>query len=603
MSGDLKRVEELWARYLSGGALSESEKEELLAAFSQDSSFRDDLLKDEGVDGALRALGRSRRDGKLFATRFADHIDAEGDRTRFALEVRRKIEGGGSEREASPSAEVPPRPRSTRRRFRQEGRRQGGTAWKAGLAAAAVFVVAILLLTLSSPRQTPSGESPAALPRPRKNATELSPGERMKPSEEARKPPEDRPAPRGPEPERPPVPAEKRPEQPPAPPPGPPPQPPKEPPRVPAPPPAPETPKDTVPGRPRTLAAVAVVERSEDAHLRVGDVRTPLKAGDEILPAQGLEVSERGTAVLVFPDKTRIHVWSDADVREFKAEGGKRLYVAKGTVRALVTKQPAGEPLIIATPHGEAKVLGTTLRIVVDPDPRKGTRLEVEEGKVQLKRASDQKTADITSGHVAVAAVGVDLAARRIADGRPAPWKPLPGGGKWNVSFDPSKNVFELSGTTTGPTAQGARIETDEAFDLAKSPVCLAMTVTYDQQDPKFATEFIFRPEGPANNPFPFSLSVLISNGDMTVGVNDYAQALGKGQGWVKAGQPLALEVFLDAKTLKVVADGRTLFSGVHGLTELRMVRSRIAAFSSGSPVRYKMRLQGLSFSPRRQEP
>jgi hypothetical protein len=81
--------------------------------------------------------------------------------------------------------------------------------------------------------------------------------------------------------------------------------------------------------------------------------------------------------------------------------------LSNGSLRAVVAKQE--QPMIFASSDGEAKVLGTTLRISVDPDPKKGMRLEVEEGRVELKRLSDQKTVLVESGHFAVAAAGVEL--------------------------------------------------------------------------------------------------------------------------------------------------------------------------------------------------
>jgi hypothetical protein len=48
----------------------------------------------------------------------------------------------------------------------------------------------------------------------------------------------------------------------------------------------------------------------------------------------------------------------------------------------------------------------------VDPDPKKGTRLDVEEGKVELRNVS-QKSVSVESGRYVVAAAGVDFVARR----------------------------------------------------------------------------------------------------------------------------------------------------------------------------------------------
>jgi len=161
-----------------------------------------------------------------------------------------------------------------------------------------------------------------------------------------------------------------------------------------------------------TKAAVAKVAQAENAFVVTADgAKTPARAGQDVLAGQCLEVFAGGSARLEYPDGTKVEAWAETEVRELKAEGGKRVHVAKGTVRAEVTKQPQGQPMVFATPHGEATVRGTTLRLSADPDPKKGTRLEVEEGKVQLRNLAG-KTVTVESGHYAVAAVGVELVTR-----------------------------------------------------------------------------------------------------------------------------------------------------------------------------------------------
>jgi hypothetical protein len=64
----------------------------------------------------------------------------------------------------------------------------------------------------------------------------------------------------------------------------------------------------------------------------------------------------------------------------------------------------------VATPHGEARVLGTVFRLVVDPA---STRLEVREGKVRLTRES--KSVDVPAGQYATAGAGTSLAARSLS--------------------------------------------------------------------------------------------------------------------------------------------------------------------------------------------
>jgi multidrug efflux pump subunit AcrA (membrane-fusion protein) len=178
-----------------------------------------------------------------------------------------------------------------------------------------------------------------------------------------------------------------------------------------------------------TQSALAKVDEvSGEAFLVTKEGKSPATVGANLLPGQGLETGG-GTSRLVlrFPDKTRVDLGPETLLADIKADSGKRLALTQGTVRAVVAKQPKGEPLIFTTPHGEAKVVGTTLRLYVDPDPKKGTRLEVEEGKVELKNLA-KKTAYVESGHYAVAAAGVELVSRKL-ESIPAP------GPAWILDF------------------------------------------------------------------------------------------------------------------------------------------------------------------------
>jgi hypothetical protein len=171
----------------------------------------------------------------------------------------------------------------------------------------------------------------------------------------------------------------------------------------------------SIPSEVTTQAVVAGVEDvTGEASLVTKEGKVSLKAGANLLSGQGIETGGgKSRIVLRFVDRTQIQFGPNSSAGEIKAEKGKHLFVSQGTVRAVVVKQPKDEPLIFVTPHGEAKVLGTTLRLWVDPDPKKGTRLEVEEGKVELKNLAG-KIVDVPAGNSAVAASGLDLVAAKV---------------------------------------------------------------------------------------------------------------------------------------------------------------------------------------------
>jgi hypothetical protein len=171
------------------------------------------------------------------------------------------------------------------------------------------------------------------------------------------------------------------------------------------------------PLKPVTISVVAILDRVDGevfvlAGRDLGREKLRARAGVEIKPGEGLEcVGARSFALVSFADKTRIELGGDTLVREMLNAKGKRVFIEKGTVKAEIAKQPKDQPMIFDTPHGEAKVVGTVLRLVVEPDPKKGTSLEVEEGKVELVNAVG-RTVEVAAGHGAVAATGVPLAAK-----------------------------------------------------------------------------------------------------------------------------------------------------------------------------------------------
>jgi hypothetical protein len=150
---------------------------------------------------------------------------------------------------------------------------------------------------------------------------------------------------------------------------------------------------------------VARIERIE------GGVGLAVTAPFDLPPGRSVEVGTPGRALLKFPDGTSIDLGPGTRVDEIAdGEGGKRLTLPQGTLTADVAKQPVGKPFVIRTPHGEARVVGTSLKLVVEAN---STRLDVTEGKVRLTRP-DKKTVDVAAGQFAVAAAGLELVSRSV---------------------------------------------------------------------------------------------------------------------------------------------------------------------------------------------
>src|SRR5207249_1630705 len=103
------------------------------------------------------------------------------------------------------------------------------------------------------------------------------------------------------------------------------------------------------------VSEIARVERVEgEAYLVRPTGRERLQAGQGVRPGEGLEtVGQASQVVLTFADMTALLLGGDTQIRDvFEQEApamaakGKRLFVSKGTVRAIVARQPKDQPMI-----------------------------------------------------------------------------------------------------------------------------------------------------------------------------------------------------------------------------------------------------------------
>jgi ferric-dicitrate binding protein FerR (iron transport regulator) len=161
----------------------------------------------------------------------------------------------------------------------------------------------------------------------------------------------------------------------------------------------------------RTPAPVARLDSIVGRVLLIrGDNRTAAAAGLEISRGQGLETVGDSRATVRLLDGTTIDLKSRTVVLDFDELGRNRVRLTRGTVAAVVRPQSVERPLVFATPHGEATVLGTSLRLSVEGDPVKGsTKLEVIEGKVRLSRLANTPPVDVLTQQYAIVANDVAL--------------------------------------------------------------------------------------------------------------------------------------------------------------------------------------------------
>lgn len=119
-----------------------------------------------------------------------------------------------------------------------------------------------------------------------------------------------------------------------------------------------------------------------------------LSAGDIIRTGKGQAV------VVGFEgEATKIEIGAESQF-SLVAGKGKQMNLAAGKLAAAVARQPAGLPMIVATPHAEATVAGTAFDLQATA---KQSRLDVREGCVRFAFLNHKESVDVNGGEYAVA--------------------------------------------------------------------------------------------------------------------------------------------------------------------------------------------------------
>ena len=207
-----------------------------------------------------------------------------------------------------------------------------------------------------------------------------------------------------------------------------------------------------------TVAANATILPDGEVYVVKGEEKTLLQGARALAPGEGLETGAGAAqARIVFPDRSLVLVGPDSRIGKILGGTHKLVDIVRGSLRAQVMKQSGS--MSFASPYGEAKVLGTSLRIVVDPSGPGSMRLEVTEGKVQLQRLLDKKTVDVLTGHYAIAAAGAELVSRTmpIDDVVLFPSQGSVSGSEWQSVEDPlATSGYALEAVLTSPRNKSA---------------------------------------------------------------------------------------------------------------------------------------------------
>lgn len=131
------------------------------------------------------------------------------------------------------------------------------------------------------------------------------------------------------------------------------------------------------------------------------------KNGTALQPGDAIRVGDGASAVVLFADRTRLEfVASSQATFDTSPAGGKQLDLTTGTLTARVRKQPEGKPLIVCTPHATVTVAGTVFKLAVAPQR---TRLEVNEGLVNIAHAGDDHVVAVAAGEYTEVGPGMKL--------------------------------------------------------------------------------------------------------------------------------------------------------------------------------------------------
>lgn len=138
------------------------------------------------------------------------------------------------------------------------------------------------------------------------------------------------------------------------------------------------------------------------------------RSGQTLTLGQRLQTGVGGFAVLEFADSTRLDLNDNTTIQLLstglspsadKALANLKVFLEEGTVTPVTPDAPPKQdsrPVVLATPHvAEARMPGSTRATITTN--AKGTRIEQERGKMQVKRTNETQAVDVPSGFFAVA--------------------------------------------------------------------------------------------------------------------------------------------------------------------------------------------------------
>ena len=131
-----------------------------------------------------------------------------------------------------------------------------------------------------------------------------------------------------------------------------------------------------------------------------GQVTRDLSVGTQLTGGTIEAVAEDSWAEIKFNDGSTMAL-AGTSLVTFSDRGQKEIHLWEGNVTAKVTPQPADQPMLVHTRSAVLEVLGTQFSVKTD---RATTSLNVNEGKVRIRRLSDGSSVEVPANHRVTAA-------------------------------------------------------------------------------------------------------------------------------------------------------------------------------------------------------
>ncbi|MBA4388252.1 MAG: hypothetical protein C0404_09740 [Verrucomicrobia bacterium] len=156
--------------------------------------------------------------------------------------------------------------------------------------------------------------------------------------------------------------------------------------------------KSAVP--PVQVAVLQVKDLSGDVTLMRAGKSASIQPGVSMLAGDIVRTPKAGFVVLDYDvEKTSLRLGGESELLVASSAAGKSFNLRSGRLDGDVSKQPEGQPMVIATPHATATVVGTRFTVLSFADY---SRLDVESGRMRFTGRDQADSIVVQQGEYAV---------------------------------------------------------------------------------------------------------------------------------------------------------------------------------------------------------